>query len=69
MKTLFERLKPEFREQLESQLERYPSSIGKIIDELKENYFYVDIKYGTVLETGLFISGTFEDMFEDAKYK
>lgn len=69
MKTLFERLKPEFREQLESQLEKYPKTIERIIDELKENYFYVDVKYGIVLETGLFISGTFEDMFEDTKCK
>jgi hypothetical protein len=50
MKTLFEKLKPQYKAKLESQAEFYPNSIKVIEHELKINTSFIDLKYGTVFE-------------------
>lgn len=40
MKTLLERLKPEYLELLETEAEKYPTSINSIKKDLTENYTF-----------------------------
>lgn len=40
MKTLLERLKPEYLELLESETEKYPNSINNIKKDLTENFSF-----------------------------
>ena len=40
MKTLFEKLKEEHKQQLEVMREIYPSAHGSLVRELESNYFY-----------------------------
>lgn len=46
MKTLFERLKPEIRENLLSQQSEYPTLIGDLLVILKENVAVTEMKLG-----------------------
>lgn len=49
MKNLFERLKPEIREAIENDLALYPSSMTELIEELSNNYFISDVRYGCII--------------------
>jgi len=48
MKTLFERLKPEVKQSILDEAEKYPTTGNMIIDELKGNKFWNDLKVETV---------------------
>jgi hypothetical protein len=41
MKTLYERLRPEVKERLEEDYEKYPATIGDIIDALKSKHSFI----------------------------
>lgn len=43
MKTLYERLKPEVKEQLELSAVTYSISVGRIFESLKNNKWYSDL--------------------------
>ena len=48
MKTLFERLSEEHIKCLMNEKEKYPYSVNSVIKGLKENYFWIDLKYNIV---------------------
>ena len=48
MKNLLERLKPEVKLQLESNRDRYSTSVDKILVTLSSEYFYNDLSLGTI---------------------
>ncbi len=43
MKTLYERLKPEVKQQLELSAATYSASVGRIFESLKNNTWYSDL--------------------------
>lgn len=47
--TLYERLKPSLRDQLDDVKAEYPNMHDSLITALKVNEFYVDLKYGDVI--------------------
>lgn len=49
MKNLFERLKPEHLQMLNDAEELYPLSTKYLKDELKDNYYWFDLKYFSVV--------------------
>ena len=49
MKTLWERLSEENRFKLENQKTIYPTITKDLIDELKNNFSYVDLKFESVI--------------------
>ena len=53
--TLYDRLKPEYKDSLSKNLEKYPSVVKSIIEALKENYFWNDL---TIAQTKDLISFT-----------
>jgi len=69
MKTLLERLKPEFREILDQEAKLFPSTILALDKELSRNYFVTGITLGTVTHmasvTGLkeHLGAGYYDMF------
>ena len=73
METLFERLKPEIKEPLVNDIEKYPTSIGNLIKTLKTKKAITDLTLGEISEIKAY-SPTYiveviqiYDMFEDLK--
>jgi len=64
MKTLLERLKPEFKKQINDFWNGYDSSIELIEKELSSCYYYNDLKYGTIKEIYWACFGVFKDVNE-----
>jgi len=50
MKTLFERVKPEILQLIESEREVYPYSVNYLVNELKTNLFVNDLKYACIIQ-------------------
>jgi len=48
MKTLFERLKPEYKAILESEGEKYPTSVNQLTDKLKSESVWTELTYGDI---------------------
>jgi hypothetical protein len=48
MKTLFERLKPEYKAILDAESEKYPVTVSSIIDELQVKKVILHLTYGCV---------------------
>jgi len=73
METLFERLKPEIKEPLVKDIEKYPKTIGNLIKTLKNKKAITDLTLGEISEIKAY-SPTYiidilqiYDMFEDLK--
>lgn len=73
METLFERLKPEIKEPLVNDIEKYPITIGNLIKTLKTKKAITDLTLGEISEIKAY-SPTYiveviqiYDMFEDLK--
>jgi hypothetical protein len=49
MKTLFERLKPEYKAQLLAQFDNYPNAIKAAVVELKNENSILDLRVGTAM--------------------
>ena len=47
---LLVKLKPEIRAEIEKDKDKFPYLYASIIKSLEENYWVIDLKYGTVLE-------------------
>ena len=62
-KTLFERLKPEVLEKLESNKKNYPMMVEEIFYELKNLHFFTDVKYGIVKKIELLIEEPIDFLF------
>lgn len=48
MRTLFERLKPEYKAMLESEGVKYPTSVNRLTDKLKSEVVWTELTYGEV---------------------
>ena len=55
MNSLFDRLKPEVFAKLQKQGEEYPFAVASFIQELKDENFVMDIKYGTAVSLTNFL--------------
>ena len=49
---LIERMKTPYREELERQLEIYPATLAKLVEELSTKRFYIDMSYMSVTQLG-----------------
>ena len=58
MKTVYERLRPELVAQIEKESLKYPTTMECLIDRLKREFFFTDVRYGDVI--------TLESLFSDA---
>lgn len=61
--TLYERLKPSLRDQLDDFRAEYPNIHDCLITALKENEFYVDLKYGDVINLEDILGQPIYEMF------
>ena len=41
--TLYDRLKPEYKDSLSKNLEKYPTVVKNVVEVLKQNYFWNDL--------------------------
>lgn len=48
MRTLFERLKPEYKAMLESEGVKYPKSVNWLTDKLKSEVVWTQLTYGEI---------------------
>jgi hypothetical protein len=55
MKNLLERLKPEYKVQLDEQAKEYPFAVALFMEELKNASFVMDLKYGTAVSLSNFL--------------
>ena len=59
MRSLLERAKPELVAALEKQRLEYPGIAAEVTKYLTENYFVVDLRYGTCMDLkSLWLQGT-----------
>jgi hypothetical protein len=56
MNSLLERLKPEYKAKLDEQAKAYPSAVASFIQELKDESFVMDLKYGTAVSLTNFLN-------------
>ena len=68
MKTLYERLKPEFKEILESNQEKYKFSCSQVITVLKSNVLYSDLTVMQVRDLITWSDGRFNREDFDWKF-
>ena len=47
---LWQRLKPEYKKQLKKSNKKYSYKMASIKDELKNTYWFTDVKYGTAFD-------------------
>ena len=62
MKTLYERLKPEYKQRLTEQQGDYPSIVKGIILSLKDNYFWSGLTVGQAKDLITFTDHAFAEM-------
>ena len=62
MKTLYDKLKPEYKQKLDEQAEQYPSLIKGVILSLKDNYFWSGLTVGQAKDLITFTDYTFSEM-------
>jgi len=47
---LWQRLKPEYKKTIKKENKKYSYKMAKIKDELKNTYWFTDVKYGTAFD-------------------
>jgi hypothetical protein len=62
MKTLYEKLKPEYKQRLTEQQEDYPSIVKAIKIGLKENYFWSQLTVGQAKDLITFTDHAFSQV-------
>ena len=62
MKTLWQRLKPEIKETLNDQEEKYPSMVKGIKIALKDNYFWSHLSIGQARDVMYFTDYTYASL-------
>ena len=62
MQTLYERLKPEYKQRLEDQRDDYPTLIKGIQIALKDNYFWSHLTIGQAKDLITFTDNSFGDI-------
>tara|TARA_Y100000401_G_C8138609_1_gene133744 strand:- start:160 stop:393 length:234 start_codon:yes stop_codon:yes gene_type:complete len=46
MKTLYDKLKPEYKQKLKEEAADYPSLVGSVVESLKDNYIWSHLTIG-----------------------
>ena len=59
MKTLYDKLKPEYKQKLKEEAVNYPSLVKGITNVLKDNYFYSHLTVGQARDLISFTDQTF----------
>lgn len=72
MKTLYDRLKPDYKSKLDKIKGKYPYVNQSLISDLTKNYFIIDLQFSTAINLHRFLGVEFSelgiyDAFEDAK--
>lgn len=62
MKTLYEQLKPEYKQKLQEEAKHYPSLIKGVVESLQENYFWSGLTIGQAKDLISFTDHTFAEM-------
>ena len=62
MKTLWQQLKPEYKQRLEEQAVEYPTLVKGIKISLKDNYFWSHLTIGQAKDLITFTDYTFSEM-------
>lgn len=62
MKTLYDKLKPEYKQKLEKQAEQYPSLIQQITESLQENYFWSSLTLAQAKDLITFTDYSFSEI-------
>ena len=58
-KTLYDRLKPEYKDSLSKNVEKYPTIVNDVIKALKQNYFWNDLTISQAKDLISFTDETF----------
>jgi len=59
MKSLWEKLKPFIKENLENDKEKYPSTYDRIYTELTKNIIVSDVSFGTLTSIANYTNGKY----------
>ncbi len=59
MKSLWEKLKPFIKENLEKDKETYPSSYNRIVTDLSKNIIVSDVSFGTLTTLSNYTNGKY----------
>ena len=62
MKTLYEQLKPEYKQKLQEEAKQYPSLIKGVVESLQSNYFWSGLTIGQAKDLISFTDHTFGEM-------
>lgn len=62
MKTLYEQLKPEYKQKLQEEAKQYPSLIKGVVESLQGNYFWSGLTIGQAKDLISFTDHTFGEM-------
>lgn len=55
MRSLFDRLKPDYLEVLWKEGERFPFAVKDIVDEMQREQHWTDLKFSTVVNLSLYL--------------
>ena len=58
-KTLYDRLKPEYKDAISKNKEKYPSTVSSVVKALENNYFWNDLTIGQTKDLISFTDETF----------
>ncbi len=62
MKTLYDKLKPEYKQKLDEQAVEYPSIVKNLTSTLKDNYFWSHLTVGQAKDLITFTDYSFAEM-------
>lgn len=54
---LYDLLKDEYKQKLQSEYEKYPYLVGRVIDELKDKEFILQLSFLTALDLSNYLTG------------
>jgi hypothetical protein len=67
-KTLFQRLNPDVLVAMYQDQEEYPYLISSILEELHNNYFVSDLKFGTVMSISSYCDDSLLTTFSESNF-
>lgn len=67
---LLERLKPEYKTELDSENVKFPSLVGHIVDALEKHYFIKNVPYGVIIDLKFLLKTPVSpyELFEEILY-
>jgi hypothetical protein len=63
MENLLQKLKPDLKSKIESDLDIYPALVGALLEELKNKSFLNDVKYMYIIDLQNFYRLTYGDFW------